>query len=135
MNTMYVTGSFPGGNPQDEGSIFQKGKNSFVVRPECELADAPAYKFRMDITVVNSSQKPDEIYLQIDWNEPKYMYLRTGAYVRTVEYDNGWAYVNGTHLPGTNIIEIRLTVSPGKTDISALPRYDFLQLIDQLLML
>ena len=102
-----------------------KGENIFVVYPECETDDAPAYKFRMDLRVVNRSKNSEEMILQVDWDEPQYMHLRKGVYLNTIADGDKWGYINGSHLAGTNIAEHTITVKPGTTEVSSQPRYSF----------
>jgi len=120
-NTIEIRGDFQGGNPQDTESIIQTGANSFLIVPFSEDEDSN-YKFRLDIRALNHFANQQKVHLKIDWREPRFNYLRNHIYLKHCS-DPEWVHTPMEVKNGQ--VEGRITIKPGKTDISLQPRYSY----------
>lgn len=120
--SLSLTGNFSGGNPQCPNCILEGPESVFTIYPESEKEDYPAYKFRLDIIAFNPNQQPASIVLRVDWQEPLYMHLRNTLYIRNSDL-NEWQSIPAVDQSKVTVVEFRLTIPPGQTDISSQPRY------------
>ncbi len=116
-----MVGGFLGANPQNITNIARTDEGSFIITPECEIS-SPAYKFRMDVDVINLTSKVIEVSLLIDWQEIKYHYLRNVLYVCTDNCGHNWKNYMG-QTTGEGRYRFAIPIFPGRTKISASPRY------------
>jgi hypothetical protein len=127
-----VFGDFDGGNPKDPKSIIQTGLNAFTIIPYSEDND-PNYKFRLDIRIINNTAETRKIELTIDWQEPKFIYLRNYLYGKN-KIDVEWTYYPLEIIDFTKTFGI-IEIQPGQTHFSLNPKYnyeDYLRFIDKI---
>lgn len=120
-NSIEIFGDFDGGNPKDPGSIIQTGPKAFTIIPFSEDND-PNYKFRLDVKVINCSAETQTIALTIDWQEPRFNYLRNFVYSKN-ERDSDWTFLPMSASTERTLGEIELP--PGETYVCLHPKYTY----------
>ncbi len=120
-NTLSITGNFDGGNPKDPGSIVETGPNAFTIIPFSEDND-PNYKFRLDVKVINRSSETQRLDLTIDWQEPKFNYLRNYVYTRNAQ-DIEWTL--HPMAVSSEITYSQIDLQPGENYLCLNPKYNY----------
>ncbi|MEZ7196691.1 M14 family zinc carboxypeptidase [Pseudodesulfovibrio karagichevae] len=109
---------FPGANPDTAEAIRWTG-GRLVVRPFAEDPAGPAYRFMLRFRL--SVEESTPFTIAIDWDEPRYMRLRT--ILRYAELGSSdWRVLPGAVVGGTRC-EFLFDQPPGSYEISLLPTY------------
>jgi hypothetical protein len=118
-----------GGNPRTEFDI-KKGKDGFLIHPFSEDDDGN-YRFRLNVKVVNHSNKKIPVKFNIEWGDVEYQEDR--RYLLLSKEEDHWerfeAEINGT------IASATIDISPGRCYLCMHPRYNlgrFLNLVEGL---
>ena len=114
-----VSTDFEGANPQHPTGVRPIGPADFVILPTQE-EDNPNYKFRMDTLIINHTQRPRQVTLRVDWQDPTYMEPRHHLFFRSGEH---WQRVGG-EIDGT-VVTVSAAVPPGETWVSMNPKYSY----------
>ena len=121
VHNIHISGNFDGGNPKDPDSIIRTGQNSFTIIPFSEDND-PNYKFRLDVRAINRSSVTQKLHFFIDWQEPKFNYLRNYVFLKN-EKDFYWTYLPMAVSNTQTLGEINLV--PGETYLCLHPKYSY----------
>jgi len=119
-DTLHITGSFEGGNPQDPESIVLTDKDTFLVQPFSEDGD-PIYKFRLDLKAVSNSDEQQRVNLRICWKDEEYAKYRTRLFANSGNSD--WECHEGRIEGDTVVFELNLSVA--ETHLTLNPKYDY----------
>jgi hypothetical protein len=111
------------GNPRNQNMISQQG-NRFIIKPFIE-DDNPNYKCRMDVKIVNRSDKFISVPLTIDWGPQDDTELYRYVVLNTKEDE--WVKINGEGENGK--VNVVVEVPPGCSRLSMHPPYDYDRLI------
>jgi hypothetical protein len=90
-----------------------------VIKPFAEEPAGPAYTFMLRCRLIVEEPGPDVV--EIDWNEPSYMHLRTSLYYAR-EGTSEWRVLSGA-VVGETRCEFVFDQPPGTYEISLLPTY------------
>jgi len=119
MNLLEIDNSFEGANPFKNYEIKQIDSHSIKVVPFCE-DEMVAYKFRLDLKLVNSGDKDEKVTLIVDWKDHTYNHLRDTLYLKTT--GQRWKTING--LVNGQKITASIELPPGKSYLTLNPKYD-----------
>ena len=109
---------FPGANPNKVANIRRAG-DRLVINPFAEESAGPAYTFMLRCRLI--VEEPGPAIVEIDWDEPNYMHLRTVLYYAEVG-SSDWRVLSGSVI-GETRCEFRFDQPPGAYEISLLPAY------------
>jgi hypothetical protein len=114
-----VSTDFEGANPQQCSGVRRQGPADFLIFPSQE-EENPNYRFRMDTLIINRAQRPCQVTLRVDWQDPVYMEPRHHLFFRSGEH---WRRVGG-EIAGT-VVTVLGEVPPGETWVSLNPKYSY----------
>jgi hypothetical protein len=109
---------FPGANPNTAEGIRRVG-DRLVIKPFAEEPAGPAYTFMLRCRLI--VEEPGPAMVEIDWDEPDYMHLRTALYYARAD-SSDWRVLSGAVIGDTRC-EFIFDQPPGTYEISLLPTY------------
>jgi hypothetical protein len=115
---MRIEHRFEGANPQRAQDVEKIARDRFLIRPWSEDGDGN-YKFRLNVRLINDTERPQPLTLHIDWQDLEYMSDRD--YILSGRHET-WRLVPA-HIEGT-VAEATLEVLPGAWYVGLHPVYD-----------
>ncbi|NPV08716.1 MAG: hypothetical protein HPY83_12255 [Anaerolineae bacterium] len=118
-----------GGNPQQAAAIQRLAEGHYRVFPYSEDGDGN-YKFALCVRLVNDSDRPRALALEVDWADPEYMDARRFLYLGS---GDDWQFVPAT-VSGT-VATVTHPVPPGISYAGLSPAYslgDYLAFAERL---
>lgn len=119
MTAIEIDHAFEGANPFRGTDIRQIDPRTFELLPFCE-DEMVAYKFRLDLRLLNKGNSVEEVDLIVNWGDETYKQLRDTLYLQT--NGNKWGIVKG-RVNGKKITAT-IDLPPGSGHLTLNPKYD-----------